>query len=457
MTNRLSVIFSVLLLLTFSYVCYLFVEYYEESDDLGWRKEALRNPYLALEIFSQEIGTEVLGVDSYLKLEPLEAYDTLLLASSGQIVSDKRLTEVLNWIDSGGHLIVAAECGTNDRLCDYFDVVTEETEYESSVFEDDFFDEFSNLESDANSEGEPGEGIDEARALEEKKARRKKRFIDGLRNYNEKLKDEGLLASSEEEVPYREQVLAYELSIAKEQLSSLVFGSVEGALRVEFDPALALSHPALTDDYWDKSQYDAIYSGGSEYGVHFMQLEKGAGLVTLMSDTLQFRSENIDKFDHAYLWQVLSGGEKAAIVYGSNMPSLGFMLWVFMPEMLIAFGVFVGLWIWYQVRRFGPVTVNNVRERRSSSEHISASAGFLWRGDWQADLLNPIRVDIRRQADKNLAGYESADENQRLEMLANESGLERSLVQDAMTLDDKFNEDSFYKIVRILQRIRECL
>jgi len=146
-----------------------------------------------------------------------------------------------------------------------------------------------------------------------------------------------------------------------------------------------------------------------------------------------------------------------AILYGTDMPSLGFMLRVFMPEVLIAFSTFMVMWIWFSMRRFGPVREKIIRIRRSSAEHIAASAGYMWRGNWQTELLLPVREDIRQQAEKRVSGYDVAADSKRLKMLSELSGHTEDTVKAAMTSSDKLNEDNFQKTVRTLQRIRDSL
>jgi len=447
MNNRVSILLSGLLAVLIGYLIYTFFEYYDEERDLGWGRNAQKNPFLAIGKFSETYGVTVESVDSILKIASLDSYDTLFITQSGQVLSENRMQELLGWVNAGGHLIVAAQRPSGeerDRLFEYFDIKLHTTDFKRSVFDNDIFDE---AEDDELTE-------------EEKKNREvenKKKFIDQLREFNENLKKQGLLGESEEDKSPQENTLEYEKTVDAELLTKLTFEDVPGELRIEFNPEIAISHPAFDEEDWDEEKYQPTYWRGENNGTHFLQLNSGDGLVTVISDSEIFRSENIANFEHAYLWYILTGGATAAIVYGSNMPSLWYMLVVFMPELLLALGVFICAWIWFNIRRFGPIREENIQVRRSSAEHIQASAGYMWRGGWQGSLLAPVREEIQQQAEKLIAGYDSAEQNERVNLLSLACKLDSSAVSAAMESNEDLNEESFYQTVRILQKIRESL
>jgi len=447
--NRTSLILSVLLTAFTIYLVYVFVEYYEEEQDLGWTQAAIRNPFLAAELYTEKMGVEVASFDSFLKIENLYDYDTLFLAETGQIISEKRLEELLDWIDQGGHLIVAAQRvipEDSDRLFQAFDLSSYRTDYEGSVFDSPLFDLDDNaLQPDDDEDSSQEDGKDEPKVS------------DTLRKINEELRKQGLVADDETEVSFEEQVANYEQRVDEEELSQIEFTGIDGVLMVRFKPSIALDHPAFSEEYWQNDSYEPIYWRGSHYGTHLLQLERGSGMLTVLSDSELFRSDHIIYFDHTYLWDSIVGTGSVAILYGSNMPSLWFMLRSFMPETLIAFAGFIFAWIWFQRQRFGPVHVPVLTVRRSSAEHIFASASFSWRGAWQQQLLEPVRKEIHQQAEKRLYQYDQAEPEEQIQLLAARCEVEPAYVADAMQSDKKHNEDSFYRTVRLLQKIRESL
>ncbi len=442
MTSRKQLIVSVLVIGLLLILFFTLYEYYEEEVDFGWGPEANRNPYLAAQLFQEQKGVTVKTADSFVKLDSLDNYETLFIAGSGQIISDKRLAVLLDWVDSGGHLIVAAQGSSekaSDRLFDYLEMEVYDTDFEKSFFEGEFFDEH---DKNSDEEEESKEQADNDQSLSE--------ILDQA---NEELEAEAAAEALSEE----ERVAAYEKNIETKALSYLRFEAVEGELRTHIYPRLALRHPAFSDDYWEHDNYRPTYWAGSHYGVHFLQLEHGNGLVSVLADADVFTSRVIIYFEHAYLWDVLVGGDKLAILYGVQMPSLWFMLRSYMPETLIAFALFIVAWIWHKRMRFGPVEQQVVTVRRSSAEHIAASAAYTWRGSWQKRLLQPVRDEIQHLAEKRLNGYDLADDNEKLSLLARAADVTESSVKKAMASNELVNEDNFYRTVRLLQRIRESL
>lgn len=463
MNNRKSIIVVVLVSLLAGYLFYTLFEYYEEQIDSGWGQEALRNPFLAVQRFSEQKGAYIESADSHLKLSELNRFDTLFLAQSGQVLSDDKLDELLDWVERGGHLVVAAQKAIdweNDRLFEFFEISTLETTFEDDSIDDDFFKELIHEdEEEISPPSNAGSEVD-AEAEEKNKTERQaeKRDIGKtLRKLNEEIIKQGALAKAEkEQQSYREKVAVYEKSVPDDELTLLSFNGVSESLTVRINPAIALSHPSMDDESW-AANYQLNYARGSDYGIHFMQLGMGAGVVTVLSGSDLFQSDIVARFDHAYFWRLLIGDGAIGLLYGTNMPSLWFMLTTYMPEFIYVFSVFFVFWTWFSLRRFGPLREEIITVRRSASEHISASAGYLWRGGWQVTLLKPVRDDIAQQAERKLSGFAHADDTQKASMLAQVSDVPQATVVSALKSGTKHNEESFYKTVQILQRIRESL
>jgi len=467
MSSRYSTIISIFLSVLCAYLIYAFVEYYEEEQDLGWGKEARKNPFLAAQLYSESRGHVIQSYDSFLKIPSLDEIDTLFIANTGQVISDKRLDALSRWVDRGGHLLIGAKGvieADSDRVFEYYDLSSAASDHDGGAFGEDFFDDLKAPEEESASL-QPDEESDISTEDEESEQvvggdsnKNKRKFSDELRKLNDELRKQGLIENaSGEEKSYRQTVADYEAAVAVKEMSLLRFGSDEYDIRVQFNPEIILQHGVFDDGEWYSEKFEPIYWRGSEYGIHFLQLEQGDGLVTVMSDSNVFRSDNIDKFDHALFWQVLTGSGSIAILYGSNMPSLWYMLKAFMPEILLSFAAFIVAWIWFNIRRFGPVRPLSINQRRSAAEHISASAGYTWRGGWQGDLLAPLRDDVQQFAEKRLASYDELNDRKRMDILAQVSGLHVDVVIDAMTTKKKLNEENFYRIVKILKRIRESL
>ena len=81
------------------------------------QKEARRNPYLAFERLLQELGRPIERLESPRSLDQLPAQSILILDESRRRnVTPARAERLLNWVHSGGYLIVAAEKASDDPL-----------------------------------------------------------------------------------------------------------------------------------------------------------------------------------------------------------------------------------------------------------------------------------------------------------------------------------------------------
>ncbi|MBX2858872.1 MAG: DUF4350 domain-containing protein [Cellvibrionaceae bacterium] len=436
MNNRWSIVILGLLCALFCAVFFAFFEYYEEEQHLGWGRDAKRNPYLAAQMFHQQRGFQASSSDSLIKLGELANYETLFVDNGGQIISKKRLQQIIQWIDAGGHLIVAAQNTSdneNSRLFDYLELQVVQTNFVGSGF----LNSATQFPPDETNP-KPQPQVDESH----KQAESEKQAASHVQAGG---------ASPQQKVAKREA------KVAEKELSTLVFEGVEGELTIHFAPSLGITHPAFTDSNWQSAHYQTLYWAGSRYGVHFFQLEHGSGLVTVVASPGIFQSSNIILFDHSYLWQILVNQDDLGIIYGVNMPSLWSMLIIYMPELLSALLVLTIAWVWHKRQRFGPLINDAVTVRRSSAEHIAASAAYIWRGDWQQRLLQPVRDDIQQRAERRVTGYDTADPAQQLLLLATATELTLSSVQHAMHNREKLSEEHFLRSVRLLQRIRDKL
>jgi len=97
-----------------------FVQNFEQVPTSRWeapRKEALRNPYLALERLVGRLGRPLTRIDSPRALDALPAGGVLILdANRRRNLNPARAGQLLDWVRAGGYLIVAAEEVGDDPL-----------------------------------------------------------------------------------------------------------------------------------------------------------------------------------------------------------------------------------------------------------------------------------------------------------------------------------------------------
>ena len=88
----------------------LLFEWGSEEVEVGLRGEARRNPYLALTRMLDKMGRTVHAVDNIHALGVLPpGSGTLFLLAPTFGLDDERLSEVLDWVEQGGHLVLVPD------------------------------------------------------------------------------------------------------------------------------------------------------------------------------------------------------------------------------------------------------------------------------------------------------------------------------------------------------------
>ena len=437
MLNRIVIFLFVSLCAVLAYLFYSAFEYYEEDKDVGWGNKARKNPYLALELYALKNGASVKTADSYFDLGDLNAYQFIYIANSDLLLSEARILDLMAWVKSGGMLFVGLtlEGAENDHLLRQLNI---------SLYETDYWSDSENGDDELSEKNEKDSPQEIAEQVGEE-----------LRRYNESLSDESrLVEENNQPLSEAEIIEQYESDVGPEYLTLLSFEGVDAQLKAELDTFVDIYHPAMNDEEWSDSEQRLIYWAGTEYGVHFAQLEVGAGLISLSAGETLLNNHNVAHFDHAYLWGVLSNGEHSAVLYGSTMPSLWRILKNIMPELLLSLLLLFVCSLWCVAGYFGSKREFKTTSRRAFHEHLAASAGFYWRNKWQLKLLKPLRDDIISAAKKGVSGFESASPDERIKLLSNHSGISAALIQNALYQDEKLNDDGFTKTVQILQKLR---
>ncbi|MCU7915142.1 MAG: DUF4350 domain-containing protein [Candidatus Thiodiazotropha sp. (ex Gloverina cf. vestifex)] len=146
MTSNRVAVAAVLLLLLFIFgsIGYWFWANFERVSKevrTDMSAEARRNPWLAAERLLDRLGMQVESRSGrhYLTLPPDEI-GALFVKDLGAPLPQARQTDLLNWVESGGHLVVSPgrliDDETNHPLLEYFGIELSSTETESDDTED---------------------------------------------------------------------------------------------------------------------------------------------------------------------------------------------------------------------------------------------------------------------------------------------------------------------------------
>lgn len=136
---------------------------------------------------------------------------------------------------------------------------------------------------------------------------------------------------------------------------------------------------------------------GDKPGV-FASEEVGDGRITVLTDGRLFRNRWIGDNEHAALLEALIYATEdegtVGFMRGSGL-SLWKMLMTHLWPVLIALGVWLLVWLWKNLTRFGPVeSATTPSELRGYEHHLEALGDFQWRQDRAASLLVPLREQV---------------------------------------------------------------
>lgn len=410
--KRLGVFSVIVLLMGLAiYGFETFFEPWEKTIDHGFSREARINPFLAAEHYLTKLGYDVQSDDSAAILNNLSSVSALLISQAELVRSESRARLLKAWLLQGGHLIIEApSAGQVSRhvLLAPFAVSRVKHENNPSTADDQHQHAWSEIA-----------GISE--------------------------NDEDRTAL-----------------IPQEQLTQIQFENASDPVIAYFSPDFILEHSKVQQEGDEVSEEPLpLYQAGDEDGLHFIQFPVGEGLLTVVSDTSLWHSRRIGQFDHAYLLRMLSSRVESSeqtvrIIRGTQMPPLTTIVWQEAPELVVAFGLLLAAWLAYRSRRFGAVQEPDFSRRRAISEHVRASADFLWRHQRYKALLEPLQQEVVKKTNLRYPGSRS-DKNELYRYLADRAGLEAMDVRLALSMPDKVNETGFVRQVALLQKIRESL
>ena len=167
----------------------------------------------------------------------------------------------------------------------------------------------------------------------------------------------------------------------------------------------------------------------------FASVKRGRGRITVLTDGRLFRNRWIGDKQHAALLSALIGATRREAAVGF-MRGSGLSLWAMarqqLAPVLLGLGLWVALWLWKSLTRFGPLeAAESPPESRGYAHHLAALGEFQWRLDRATSLLAILRRQITELGRRTSlhAGSGDGDFHQ---FLAARSGLPRARVSRAL-------------------------
>lgn len=115
---------------------------------------------------------------------------------------------------------------------------------------------------------------------------------------------------------------------------------------------------------------------------HVLRLHMGQGSLTVLSDLQPITNANIGEHDHALFLLLLTApapGTSVHLLYDSNTPWIGSLLWSANPWLVASVAGLILLTLWAAGARLGPLQAPPQASRRDLLAHLDASAEFHWR------------------------------------------------------------------------------
>lgn len=174
----------------------------------------------------------------------------------------------------------------------------------------------------------------------------------------------------------------------------------------------------------------------------------GKGEVLVLAHARPFRNPYLAREDHAkfldYLSEKFSGGGKIVFLYGSSTSFSG-LIWKEGRMVVIAGLVLLFAWLWMRIPRFGPILKDNSIKHQPYGKSLIASAHFLWQSGQLGHLLRSVRAQLEKENQGDPATF--------YDRLAEESGLTRDDVVEALTADPLKDSGHIFKVAQKLQAL----
>jgi hypothetical protein len=312
---------------------------YEVRGD--FKREALRNPFLAAERLLRALGYRVDTAQEAAYLEQLPANGVLILSGDRQYhLTPGRTRALFDWVESGGYLIAdAGWVSPSDPIIHRFDVRFRPPEPASK----------SAQKEDTNDDETDSSQDDSARRRTAREPPRRTVSIPGY---------------------------SRDLRMRAVQQRQLYVGAVSPAWSVQ-----------------------GVADKKGNQGMELLEFRLGKGSVALINGLWRFNNWSIEQDSHAELLAALllthhPQGE-VRIMTHLNVPSIWEWLSEHATAALAAALVLLAAWLWHIIPRFGVVRPDALPERRSLIEHLRAIGRFLWRQHSLDVLLEAARGNLR--------------------------------------------------------------
>jgi hypothetical protein len=202
------------------------------------------------------------------------------------------------------------------------------------------------------------------------------------------------------------------------------------------------------------------WSLSNGYGFQMLRVDIGKGSVAVIGCECLMGNKSLLREDHARIVFdsiSLRAGDHVDILNPVGAESLLALLWRLAAAAMVCGLAAIGLTIWRNLPRFGPLALPPLPLRRSLAEQIRARARFAWRTRRLASLRRAERQALMQSACRRLASYERMDATQRIGALAARTGLDSGALRDALNENLDGGAESQLAAIMLLESARRRL
>ncbi len=450
--NRSTLLVAAVVLALIASLLWWFFSNYEQyttEKTLGYSNKAANNDFYAAELFLAKFDMEVRSLDSILAMKEMPSTnDVIFIPTKRFDLGDDRVTELLDWVKAGGHLVVLARYSQSkdeeneDVLFDRLGVRTQR-KYSENLFVELFEDQIDEFEQTIEeNEEKPESGLDEKHTDEgDQTSKQEKSDTPDTPNADQRVKQE-----KDDKLTEREK-----------------FESRATPIIVKVNDKIEDKKVYFNQKKWmeNESSFDTSWTVDGENGTQLLELKIDDGWITLLSDIRFLTNRYIDKFDHAaFLHTIVHIDDSKRtlwLIRNDDSPSLISLLFTNAQSAMVMFLIFIFAWLWYASRRFGPVAPNPQAIRRSMSEHITSTGHYQWRNHNRRELLESVQKAVLEQIAQTRPLWVNLTEKELAKKLAKIVGIESERILKAITAKQVEKELEFTATIEVLSIIRKKL
>ncbi len=211
--------------------------------------------------------------------------------------------------------------------------------------------------------------------------------------------------------------------------------------------------------FYLESNTPALWNVQGLVGSHVLTMAHGQGRVTVLTDHDFMSNDAIGEADHADFLVALLGpdlkGLTVWLIPHDEVDGLSVLVWRYGWTVVLALLLLVGVVLWRDGMRFGPLVPKAEAVRRSLLEHVRASGEFLWRRRqgrvlWQSALA----ATQRRIA---LTIPHTTDPEKLYQLLSARTGIDPQALRHAFFPTIQPRAEEFARAIATLEQVRKHL